>query len=117
MSKVEPGSRRSPGGAVLMSKVEPGSRRSPGGAVLMGISTAGILYPTPVPLLPSLNFKRRKYTEREICAAEIAPSILVRSCPHLMRACQNSFFGKGDLKSLFGTAVETRSQASLCGNL
>ena len=31
---AEPGSRRSPGGAVLMSSVEPGSRRSPGGAAL-----------------------------------------------------------------------------------
>ena len=46
MSAVEPGSRRSPGGAVLMSAVEPGSRRSPGGTFLMGISAAGILYPT-----------------------------------------------------------------------
>ena len=46
MSKVEPGSRRSPGGAVLLSGEEPGSRRSPGGAVLLRISAAGILYPT-----------------------------------------------------------------------
>ena len=35
LSMAEPGSRRSPGGAVLLSAVEPGSRRSPGGAVLL----------------------------------------------------------------------------------
>ena len=42
MSEVEPGSRRSPGGAVLqlISEAEPGSRRSPGGAVLQLMSEA-----------------------------------------------------------------------------
>ena len=34
---MEPGSRRSPGGAVLMLAVEPGSRRSPGGAALADV--------------------------------------------------------------------------------
>ena len=99
-----------------MSEVEPGSRRSPGGAFLMGISAAGILYPTPVPLLPSLNFKRRKYTEREMRSRN-CPLDPCAQPPHLMCACQNPFFGKGDLKSLFETPVETRSQASPCGNL
>ena len=64
--KEEPGSRRSPGGAVLLLMEEPGSRRSPGGAVLLSISAAGNLYPIPVPLLSSLNFKRRKYAERDV---------------------------------------------------
>ena len=42
MSAAEPGSRRSPGGAVLqsMSAVEPGPRRSPGGAVLFVVDFA-----------------------------------------------------------------------------
>ena len=40
MSEAEPGSRRSPGGAVLMSEMEPGSRRSPGGTVQQLMSEA-----------------------------------------------------------------------------
>ena len=69
----------------LESWAEPGSRRSPVGVllelILLRTSAVGILYPTPVPLLPSLNFERRKY--RKMGTVETVPSDLVHCRPQI----------------------------------
>ena len=87
---IEPGSRRSPGRVLLelKSRAEPGSRRSPGGVllepILLRTSAMGILYPTPVPLLSSLNFERRKY--REMGTAEAVSSNPAHCFPQIFWA-------------------------------